>query len=169
MRTMLGLSAAVLAALLAASSAPASPAHAKVQLRATELGRVLVDARGHTLYLFGADRARKSACYGQCASLWPPLVTRSAPLAGAGVKRGLLTTTKRKDGSMQVVYRGHPLYFFAADTRAGQVKGEGINHFGGRWWALNASGLAVHPKAAATPPPTTPTPPGGGYGGGYGP
>jgi len=160
----LGLLLAACSALVAAAAAPASPTHAKVLLRSTSLGRVLVDARGHTLYLFGADRSRKSTCYGACATTWPPFLTSAAPLAGAGVKQGLLATTKRRDGRLQVLYAGHPLYVFSGDTRAGQTKGQGIKHFGGTWSTLNASGRKLNP--VAPPIETTPTDPPdyGGYG-----
>ncbi len=99
-------------------------------LRSTSLGSVLVDARGRTLYLFEADTTAKSACYGQCAAVWPPFLTNGAPVKVRPAKQGLLKTARRKDGTLQVVYAGHPLYFFSGDTRAGQTKGEGIVHFG---------------------------------------
>lgn len=158
----------VLIALAAATAAPASPRHAKVLLRSTSLGSVLVDSRGRTVYLFDADRAAKSACYTQCAAAWPPLLTGSAPVAGPGVKQGLLRTTKRRDGKLQVVYAGHPLYFFSGDARGGQVNGEGIEHFGGGWYAVSAAGKKVAPAPAGGTTTTTPSS-GGGYGGGYGP
>jgi predicted lipoprotein with Yx(FWY)xxD motif len=148
------------------AAAPASPTHAKVMLRSTSLGRVLVDARGHTLYLFEADRIAKSACYGQCAAVWPPYLTSGSPVAGPGVKAGLLRTAKRRDGKLQLVYAGHPLYFFSGDARAGQVKGEDIEHFGGSWYVVGAAGKKIEPAPAPAGGTTTTTP---GYGGGYGP
>ena len=84
--------------------------------------------------------------------------------AGAGLKPALLRTLKRSDGKLQVVYAGHPLYFFSGDSRAGQVKGEGIKHFGGEWDVLSSAGKKIEP---ASPGGTTTTTP--GYGGGYGP
>jgi predicted lipoprotein with Yx(FWY)xxD motif len=145
---------AVLVALAVAAAATASPPrHAKVMLRSMALGRVLVDARGRTLYLFEADRNAKSACYGQCAADWPPFLTSGTAIGSSQVKNGLLSTTKRKDGTLQVVYAGHPLYFFGADTNAGQTKGEGINHFGGSWFAVNAAGKRVQPVSAPAPDP----------------
>lgn len=160
--TILGIVAALAAA---ATAAYASPGRGTVDVRATTLGRVLVDARGRTLYLFQADRSRKSTCYGACAAAWPPLLTTGAPLAGPGVSKGLLATTKRRDGRLQVVYAGHPLYFFSADTRAGQVTGEDVDHFGGRWYAVDAKGAKVEPAKETG---TTTTTGGGGYGR-YGP
>jgi predicted lipoprotein with Yx(FWY)xxD motif len=163
MRTKLATVVVLAGALAVPAAAPASPTHAKVMLRSTSLGRVLVDARGRTLYLFEADRIAKSACYGQCAAVWPPYLTGGAPLAGPGVKPGLLRTAKRRDGKLQLVYAGHPLYFFSGDASAGQVKGEGIEHFGGSWYVLGAAGKKIEPAPSGG---TTTTP---GYGGGYGP
>ena len=158
---------AVLVALAVAAAATASPPkHAKVMLRSTSLGTVLVDARGRTLYLFAADTKAKSACYGQCAAAWPPFLTGGAPVADGLAKKGLLKTVKRKDGSLQVVYAGHPLYFFSGDSRAGQTKGEGIEHFGGSWFAVGAAGKAVKP---ASSPPPAPYPGDGSDMGNYGP
>ena len=141
----------------------AAPQHAKVLIRSTAVGGVLVDARGHTLYLRTIDTSRKSTCYGSCAAAWPPFVTSGAPRAGSGVKQALLGTAKRTDGALQVTYAGHRLYFFAADTKAGQISGQATD---GIWWVLGASGK----KNTKTPAPaaTTTAPPGGGYGG-YGP
>lgn len=161
---------AALVALAAAATALGSQAQTTVMLRSTSLGKVLVDARGHTVYLFEADTGKKSACYGQCAAVWPPFLVGSAPRAAAGVKQALLGTSKRKDGKLQVTYRGHPLYFFAQDTKAGQVKGEGIVHFGGSWYAVSAAGAKVQPSGGTTPPPYGGTTTAPGYGGGgYGP
>jgi predicted lipoprotein with Yx(FWY)xxD motif len=165
----MGIKAAfvVLVALAVAAAATASPPrHAKVMLRSTSLGSVLVDARGRTLYLFEADTKAKSACYGQCAAAWPPFLTNGAPSSGVVAKKGLLSTAKRKDGTLQVVYAGHPLYFFKADARAGQTKGEGIVHFGGSWYAVSAAGKPVEAASSSYDPGGTTT---GSDMGGYGP
>lgn len=160
---VIALGAVVLVA--AAFAGATSPRHAHkgavVALRKTTLGRVLVDARGRTLYLFKKDRKGMSACDAACAKFWPPLVSRSAPLAGAGVHKSLLGQSKRKDGRSQVTYAGHPLYTFLGDKAAGQTSGEGLTNFGAEWDALAASGHTV--EAAQASPPST-----GGYGGGYG-
>ncbi|HEY5058542.1 MAG TPA: hypothetical protein VII51_05955 [Gaiellaceae bacterium] len=162
---------AVLAAALAgaAVSAVASGAtgHPAVSLRSTPLGSVLVAGNGRTLYLFTADR-KTSACTGPCAALWPPLLAKGSPTAGAGVKSSLLGTVKRLDGTRQVTYAGHPLYFFAPDARAGQTKGEGIVHFGGKWFVLSPLGMKVvavkTSGGTVVKPPTTTTNSNGGYG-----
>jgi predicted lipoprotein with Yx(FWY)xxD motif len=126
------------------------------------LGRILVDARGHTLYLFEKDRRDKSACSGQCAGYWPPLITSGKPRAGAGVKESLLGTTKRSDGRLQVTYNHHPLYTFVKDTTKGQTTGEGLDFFGGEWYALAPAGSKVEKPGGASSGAGDPSP--GGYG-----
>lgn len=174
-KTAAVLALAGLLGYLAASGAIAHGAvssKATVSLKSTSLGKVLVGANGRTLYLFTHDRSGKSLCSGQCAAFWPPLIVKSKPTAGAGVKASMLGWTKRSDGKLQVTYNHHPLYFFKLDKAAGQVNGEGFNHFGGLWWVVSAKGAAVK-KAAAAPPATTTTSSStttttGSYGGGYG-
>jgi predicted lipoprotein with Yx(FWY)xxD motif len=127
---------------------------ATVSLHKTSLGMILVAPNGHTLYLFAKDRNDKSACSGSCAQFWPPLLTRSKPTAGPGVKASLLGTTKRSNGSMQVTYNRHPLYGFVLDKSAGQTNGEGLLKFGAKWYGLSARGTAII-KAAPAPGTTT--------------
>ncbi|HWB69503.1 MAG TPA: hypothetical protein VG518_05960 [Solirubrobacterales bacterium] len=104
------------------------------------LGRVLVSSKGLTLYDFRRDKGGKSACYGACAQVWPPLTTGAAPQPSNGVVVAKLGTTRRKDGTVQVTYAGHPLYLYAADTKPGDAKGNDIDSFGGQWYALQPSG-----------------------------
>ena len=112
---------------------------------------VVTNAQGFTLYLFAPDTATASKCTGACAQIWPPVTGPAA--AGQGVT-GTLGTITRSDGSKQVTYNGHPLYTYAADTAAGQAKGNGINVDGGVWHEVTASGQAA-PAATSG---------GGGYG-----
>ena len=137
------------------SSAPAKVGKAaSVGLRTTKLGRILVDRRGRTLYLFGKDSGKKSTCRGACAAGWPPLITRGRPRARIGVSARKLSTTKRPNGARQVTYAGHPLYRFAGDAKAGQTNGHGVNAFGARWYAVRSSGArVVMLKPLPTPPP----------------
>jgi predicted lipoprotein with Yx(FWY)xxD motif len=138
--------AALVAAALGDTSSASSQQPSKralVALGKTTLGNVLVDARGRTLYLFAKDKRGRSACYGACATYWPPLVSSAKPRAARGVRASLLGVTKRTDGKRQVTYAGHPLYTFSLDTRAGQTSGQGLTDFGGSWNALAASGRAV--------------------------
>ena len=133
----------------------------KVAVATTRLGRVLVDGRGRTLYLFEKDRLGKSACSGKCAGFWPPLVTSGKPLATAGAKTSLLGTTKRLDGRLQVTYNHHPLYTFVKDTGKGQTNGEEVDAFGAEWYAVSPAGAKVEKKAAKTSGGSDPAP--GGY------
>jgi predicted lipoprotein with Yx(FWY)xxD motif len=139
----------------------ASEATATVSLRKTNLGLILANSRGRTLYLFLKDRNGKSACSGACARFWPPLLTRSRPTAGRGVRRSLLGTTRRSNGSLQVTYNRHPLYTYALDKRAGQTQGQGSAGFGAKWYVVSASGRAVTkaPPITTTTNTTTTTPP----------
>ena len=137
--------AALMAAGVLAAAASASTSTSTISLRTTAVGKVLVAANGRTLYLFTADKGKKSTCYGQCEGYWPPLFADS-PTAGAGLKASMLGTTKRKDGKLQVTYGGHPLYFFAEDKKAGQIKGQGFVHFGGSWWVVSAAGTSIKSK-----------------------
>ncbi len=137
----------------------ATESNATVSLRKTTLGLILVNSRGHTLYLFAKDRNGKSACTGSCAKFWPPLLSQGKPSAGSGVKPSLLGTTSRSNGSRQVTYNKHPLYTYVLDKRAGQTKGEGISAFGARWYAVSARGRAVVKASTTTSTTTTNTTP----------
>jgi predicted lipoprotein with Yx(FWY)xxD motif len=106
-------------------------------------GKFLADGQGHALYLFEADKGTASTCTGACAAAWPPVTASAMPMAGGGVSQSLLGTTKRADGTEQVTYNGHPLYYFAADTGAGMVKGQGSKAFGAGWYVLDAKGSKI--------------------------
>jgi predicted lipoprotein with Yx(FWY)xxD motif len=134
---------------------------ALVALGKTALGKVLVDARGRTLYLFAKDKGGRSACYGACATYWPPLLSSAKPRAARGVRASSLGLTKRADGKRQVTYAGQPLYTFSLDRRAGETSGQGLTDFGGSWNAVAASGRAVKSNAASASSGGTD----GGYGG----
>jgi predicted lipoprotein with Yx(FWY)xxD motif len=118
-------------------SSPAEPA--TVELGDSDLGSILVDAEGMTLYLFEADTEGTSTCYDECADTWPPLVDEE-PTAGEGIDENLLDTTERDDGELQVTYAGQPLYFFAPDQAPGDTDGQGLNDV---WFVVDAAGDAV--------------------------
>src|SRR3954453_18191131 len=134
-----------IAASVLATAAFASTNTSTIALKTTAVGKVLVGANGRTLYLFTADKAAKSRCYGQCATYWPPLIA-GTPTVGTGLNASKLGTTKRKDGKLQVTYNGHPLYFFQPDKKSGDIKGQGYVHFGGAWWTVSAAGAKVTTK-----------------------
>jgi predicted lipoprotein with Yx(FWY)xxD motif len=127
----------------ATTAAATTSAGATVKLRKTSLGKMLVGPTGRSLYLFLKDKKGKSTCYNACASAWPPLTTKGKPTAGKGVNASLLTTVKRKDGTTEVVYNHHPLYYYAGDSKAGQVTGQGLTQFGAPWYVLNAKGKKI--------------------------
>lgn len=123
---------------------------ATVNLRKTKLGPILVNSKGHTLYLFKKDKNGKSSCTGSCATFWPPLLKHGKPTAGSGVKASLLGTTRRSNGSVQVTYNRHPLYTYTLDKQAGQTKGEGFLAFGAKWYAVSSKGAAVVKRSTTT-------------------
>ena len=130
----------------AAASAPASAAAAKravVSVRPSRYGRILTDGRGFTLYLFTKETRAASRCYGPCATAWPPLTTGAFPRAGSGARRRLLGTTRRADGTRQVTYRGHPLYYYVGEKRPLQVLCQDVFEFGGRWLVVSPRGRGI--------------------------
>jgi predicted lipoprotein with Yx(FWY)xxD motif len=131
------------AAALAVAASGSADRGTSVKLGPSNLGRVLVDAHGKTLYIWAHDKGAKSICNGDCAEYWPPLLTRGRPIAAGGAKASLLGTSRRSDGRIQVTYAGHPLYYFVKDAKPGQTNGEGLTGFGGRWDPVSAAGTAV--------------------------
>lgn len=136
----------------ASTTAGASAQQATVDAGSTSLGSILVDSQGRTLYLFQADSGTTSSCTGSCATAWPPVRATGQPTAGDGINASSLGMTPRSDGDPQVTYNGHPLYTFVKDTSAGQTNGEGVNAFGGLWYALSPAGDQVTGGGAAATP-----------------
>ena len=122
-----------------AASSPAAQA-ATVMTASSDLGTILVDGKGMTLYLFTKDTqgSGKSTCEGECLAAWPPLV--GEPQAGEGTDQALLATITRSDGTMQATYNGWPLYYWAQDNAPGDTTGQGVNKV---WWVLDANGDAI--------------------------
>jgi predicted lipoprotein with Yx(FWY)xxD motif len=126
------------------------------------LGNVLVDAEGMTVYDFTVDEGTMSNCYGGCEAAWPPVTTTGKPTAGEGAMASDLGTTKRKDGTVQVTYKGHPLYTFSGDEGPGEANG---NEAEGTWFALDEKGAAVKGQATGgEAAPATEESSGGAYG-----
>ena len=125
------------------SSAPPKTTNgqsATVGVANENLGNILVDSQGRTLYLFRSDSGTKSACTGACAIDWPPLRATGKPTVGGGATASIVATSARSDGKSQVTYNGHPLYLFSGDQKPGDTNGEGVNAFGGLWYALSSAG-----------------------------
>ena len=142
-----------------ATGSPAPPKNANGQSATVgvaneNVGKILVDSQGRTLYLFKRDLGTKSTCNGACAVEWPPLRATGKPTVGSGANAAIVATSTRSDGTPQVTYNGHPLYRFSIDQKAGDTNGQGVNAFGGLWYVLSPSGDEV----------TAPAGPGGGFG-----
>jgi predicted lipoprotein with Yx(FWY)xxD motif len=118
------------------------------------LGAYLTDASGNTLYLYTPDTSPTSTCYGQCIAFWPALLTNGAPQAGTGATATFLGTSPRTDGTQQVTYKGHPLYYFKGDKAAGDTSGQGKE---GTWFLVSPTGSQIGNAKAAAAAPTTPT------------
>jgi predicted lipoprotein with Yx(FWY)xxD motif len=151
---MMALSFAVLGAACGQEDVPAtpeatspepaspSPTEAGVAVGTVEsdLGTILTDSNGRTLYVFLSDSEGESTCYDDCAEAWPALETEGAPQAGEGVDAVLLGTTERQDGALQATYNEMPLYYFAEDMEPGETNGQGV---GDVWFVVSPEGEPV--------------------------
>ncbi len=132
----------------AAATTPTTPAVAsgvRVTVKhASKLGTILAAGpKKLTVYMFEGDKGASSSCAGACASVWPPVTTSGAPAADGAANSADLGTITRSDGTTQVTYKGHPLYFFARDKDSGDAYGEGVNGFGADWYVIAPSGAKV--------------------------
>ena len=131
----------------AASSATAQPSTAATTIDLQSASGIddkfLADGQGRALYLFEADKGSTSTCTGACVAAWPPVTASAMPMAGGGVSQSMFGTTKRADGTEQLTYNGHPLYYFSADTGSGTAKGQGVKAFGSDWYVVNAKGSKI--------------------------
>jgi predicted lipoprotein with Yx(FWY)xxD motif len=134
---------------LAATLAPSVSAAEAVVNVATDpkLGKILVDGKGMTLYMFKKDVPDQSNCTGNCLKAWPPLLSQAATKAGDGVDASLLGTASMPDGTMIVTYNHMPLYYFAKDTKPGDVNGQGVNSV---WFVVSPDGKPVETSGAAS-------------------
>ena len=128
-----------------AETAPAEPAGGKgttVRTSDSQYGQVLFDGDDRAIYYFDKESGSKSECFGACAEAWPPVLTEGDPQAGPGAQAGLLGTTQRDDGTTQVTYDGHPLYYYVDDP-TGEVACHNVDEFGGLWLAVQGNGQPV--------------------------
>jgi predicted lipoprotein with Yx(FWY)xxD motif len=144
----------------AASPKTAAGKAATLSVANASPGKILVDSQGRTLYLFKRDTGTTSMCTGACAANWPPLLANGKPTVAGGASASLVGTTKRSGGATQVTYKGHPLYRYSGDQKPGDSNGQGVNAFGGLWYALSPAGNQVSGKASSSG--------GSGYAGGSG-
>jgi predicted lipoprotein with Yx(FWY)xxD motif len=115
---------------------------AALNVVSSQYGRVVADAKGEALYLFTKDGRGKSQCYGDCAKAWPPFLTKGRPRAGKGISASRLGTVRRRDGKLQVTYKGQPLYYYVQD-KPGVILCQNVTEFGGDWLVVAPSGNAV--------------------------
>jgi predicted lipoprotein with Yx(FWY)xxD motif len=113
---------------------------ATVQTAESDLGTILVDAEGRTLYVFANDEPGVSNCEDNCATTWPPLAADGDPTAGGEAEESELDTIERGDETEQVTYNDQPLYHFSGDEAAGDTNGQGV---GGNWWVVGPDGEPI--------------------------
>ncbi len=137
-----------------ASSAPASApaAGTVITTRSGSAGAFLTDGSGRAVYLWARDGMNMSACSGACAGAWPPVPANGTVTASGGAKAGDLGTITRSDGTRQVTYAGHPLYYFAGDSGPGQTTGQGSDNFGAKWWLVAPTGAEITGAETAVAP-----------------
>ena len=147
---VLGVTVTAAAAVLTAGASAAAGGVTQLSVRGSDYGKVLFGPGGRAVYMYVPDRRSKSTCYGSCARSWHPLLTNGAPLAGPGVEATLVGTTTRRDGSVQVTFNGHPLYYdnmSGESTAAGEIGCQHLDINGGIWLILKPNGQPNMSKA----------------------
>jgi predicted lipoprotein with Yx(FWY)xxD motif len=132
------------AAKATTDSGPNSPGASgtTVQVAGSDYGQILFDGDNQAIYSFDKEKGSTSECYDDCATAWPPVLTKGQPQAGTGADTGQLGTTKREDGTTQVTYAGHPLYYYEEDP-PGEVLCQNVDEFGGLWLVVKPDGEPV--------------------------
>jgi predicted lipoprotein with Yx(FWY)xxD motif len=160
----------------APSSAPASGGASAsgatvIKTASSSGGTVLTDGSGRAVYLWVKDAGGTSACTGACAGAWPPVTSTGTATASGSAKASDLGTITRSDGSKQVTYGGHPLYYFSGDSGPGTATGQGSDGFGAKWWLVAPTGSDVTASVSSftvggSSPAATPASSAAGGGGG---
>lgn len=127
------------------AGADSSTHHAALDVLKSRFGQILVDGQGRALYLFAADKTKDSTCYDACATAWPPLLVEKGTAIDAmhGATTSLAGTIARKDGTVQVTYNGHPLYYFVGDKKPGEIECQAVVNFGAAWYVVDPNGNAI--------------------------
>ncbi len=148
----------------AGSSSSASGSAMVITTKTGSAGTYLTDGSGRTVYLWVKDPSGKSVCSGACEGAWPPVTTTGSPTASGSAVSSDLGTLTRSDGSTQVTYDGHALYYYVGDSSAGMTAGQGSNGFGAKWWLVAPSGSSITGSGAGSAPSQSTSPKvGGGY------
>ena len=159
------------------AAAPASPAGASsassgasasggtvIKTASSSAGTVLTNGSGRAVYLWAKDTGDMSNCTGACAGAWPAVTTTGSVTASGSAKASDLGTITRSDGTKQVTYDGHPLYYFSGDSGPGTATGQGSDGFGAKWWLVAPTGSDVTASVTSFTPgasagtPATPAP-----------
>lgn len=114
-----------------------------IMTASSSAGTFLTDGSGKAVYLWAKDSNGQSVCDSTCAGAWPPVQATGTVTAAGGAQASDLGTVKRSDGTMQVTYIGHPLYYYAGDSGPGTASGQGSDQFGAKWWLVSPSGSDV--------------------------
>jgi predicted lipoprotein with Yx(FWY)xxD motif len=139
-----GSAAATTASTTGTATVPASGTTVAIVTKHSKDGTILAaGTKKKTVYLFEKDAGTASTCNGPCEVAWPPVTTAAVATASGGATSSMLGTITRPDGTKQVTYNGHPLYFFEQDKDSGDAYGQGVNAFGASWYVLKPSGEKV--------------------------
>jgi predicted lipoprotein with Yx(FWY)xxD motif len=122
---------------------------ATIEVESSDLGDLLVDSEGNTLYMFMPDQQAdgEPTCYDDCAEAWPAFEATGEQSAGEGLDQSLLGEAERTDGTTQVTYNDLPLYYFSGDEQAGDTNGQGLNDV---WWVMSAEGAPIQDKKTSS-------------------
>jgi predicted lipoprotein with Yx(FWY)xxD motif len=159
----------------ASSSAASGSGSTVIKTASSSAGEFLTDGSGRAVYLWVKDTGGTSACSGACAGAWPPVTAAGTATASGSAKASDLGTITRSDGTKQVTYDGHPLYYFSGDSGPGTATGQGSDSFGAKWWLVAPSGSDVTASvssftvsaAAPASPAATPAASSSSAGGGW--
>ena len=171
-----GAAAAPASSAASAPSSAASGSAAVIKTASSSGNTFLTDGSGRAVYLWAKDTGDASMCSGACAGAWPPVTTTGAPTASGSAAASDLGTITRSDGTKQVTYDGHPLYYYAGDSGAGMASGQGSDNFGAKWWLVTPSGSDVTAAvssftaasaAGSATAPSAPAPASSSAGGGW--
>lgn len=121
---------------------PQPPPGTTITVANSQFGDILFDSAGQAIYLFDKEETSQPECYDECAIAWPPVLTRSTPVVAGAADPAAIGTTTRTDGSTQVTYAGHPLYYYAHEGK-NQVLCHDVSEFGGLWLVVTPSGAAA--------------------------
>jgi predicted lipoprotein with Yx(FWY)xxD motif len=151
----------------AGSTATGSATALVITTKSGSAGTYLTDGSGRAVYLWMKDGMNKSECSGACASAWPPVPASGAVTASGGAASNDLGSITRSDGSKQVTYDGHPLYYFSGDSGPGTTNGQGSDGFGAKWWLVSPSGASITSTGTGASPSSSSSSSSGYGGGGY--